>query len=507
MNDAPETYREREVKLRIHGLFKLPELVSEETGIGRAKRQLTRTLDAVYYDTEDLRLFRWGVTLRRREGGPDAGWHMKLPVPNSADSRDELRLPLDAGEQGEVPQELTRLVIPFTRGAPLRPVAHLHTERTPYLLYDRDGKAFAEVVDDSVSILDNGAIVERFRELEVEALTDDADLTTVVDILRKAGAVPAKGNKVSNALGPAAAQPPDVEEPAIVKPGDPAGEAMTSFIRKHVRAFILQDVAVRRDLPDAIHQMRVAARRMRSGLKAFGTLFDKEWAEHLIDDLQWAAGELGVARDTEVLLERLDHHADDLDAKEAKLVRALIDPQLRRRLDEARVRALTSLESPRHLALLDALVDAARSPKLTPLADEKCSDVLPKLVEKTFRKLTGRVKKLQLEGPSEIWHQARKAAKRARYTADAMSGIFGSPAKRLADALSDVTDILGEHQDACIAQDVLREMADTDGIDGRTGFALGLLHEHEFEQELHARLEFQRMWPDIRRVLKRTNLA
>ncbi|MEI6623783.1 MAG: CHAD domain-containing protein, partial [Actinomycetes bacterium] len=93
------------------------------------------------------------------------------------------------------------------------------------------------------------------------------------------------------------------------------------------------------------------------------------------------------------------------------------------------------------------------------------------------------------------------------YSAEAVTIVFGAPAKRLADAFSEVTEILGEHQDACIAQDVLRELARADGIDGRTGFALGLLHEHEFELELHARLEFQRIWPVVARSQKLTKLA
>ncbi len=146
-------------------------------------------------------------------------------------------------------------------------------------------------------------------------------------------------------------------------------------------------------------------------------------------------------------------------------------------------------------------------PRVTELGNSASKDVLPELVDRSFRRLARRVKQLELEGPAEVWHEARISAKRARYSAEAVSGVFGGPAKRLADALSEVTEILGDHQDACIAQDVLREMAATDGIDGRTGFALGLLHEHEFETELHNRLEFKRIWPHVRRVHKSTKLA
>jgi len=508
MTEAPTTNREVEKKLRVHGMYRLPNLVAPETGVGRAKQQVTRNLHAIYHDTSDLRLFRWGVTLRRREGGPDAGWHMKLPVDGADGSaRDELHLPLDAGDPGNVPDGFLQIIAPFTRGAALRQIAELKTERTPYLLYGADGEAFAELVDDAVSIFDEGQIVERFRELEVEALVEDADLGPIVDALVASGATPSVMSKAGSALGPASLNPPDILLPDEVDPEDSAGEAITAFLRKYARAFVQQDVRVRRDMPDAVHQMRVAARRLRSGLKAFGPLVDKDWAKHLRTELGWAAGELGVARDTEVLLERLDKGAEDLGHRDAALVRAIIDPQLNDRLDTARDRALVSLMSPRHLALLDALVYAAANPQLTALADDQCRHVFPELVDRTFRQLQRQVKGLRLEGPADSWHEARISAKRARYSAEAVSGVFGAPAKRLSSAISEITEILGDHQDACVAQDVLRDLAAGEGIDGATGFALGLLHEHEFEDELHLRLEFERVWPDVRRCHKRTKLV
>jgi CHAD domain-containing protein len=505
---APSTVREVEVKLRVHGLYKLPDLVAANVGIDRAKRQVVREMRAIYHDTRDLRLFRWGVTLRRREGGPDAGWHMKLPVKGITDGvRDELQLPLDAGQVGDVPAALATIAVPFMRSAALVPIADVRTQRTPYILFNAEGVAVAEMVDDRVAIYDNGEEVERYREIEVEALEPDFDLEPIVKVLVNSGATRSSISKAAAALGPDAAGPPDVLAPAKVGPHDSARDAITAFIRKHVRAFITQDVRVRRDLPDSVHQMRVAARRLRSGLKAFGPLVDKEWADHLRTELGWAAGELGGARDTEVLLERLDRHAEALGERDAALVRAVIDPQLNARLDSARGRALTSLSTPRHLALLDALVAAAADPQITKLGNEQSRNVLPALVDKSFHRLAKEVRLLELDGPAEVWHEARISAKRARYAAEAVSGVFGSPAVKLADALSEVTEVLGDHQDACIAQDVLREMAETSGIDGRTGFALGLLHEHELESELHNRLEFDKIWPHVVRVHKRTKLS
>ncbi|MCB0915598.1 MAG: CYTH and CHAD domain-containing protein [Actinobacteria bacterium] len=503
----PEELREIERKFRVHGLFRLPDLEAVPE-VARVVAQSTRSLAAVYHDTDDLKLFRWGVTLRRREGGDDAGWHMKLPVDGAQEGvRDELRVPLSDGAVGHVPEALADVVTAYVRNSELVPVVELRTERTPYLLYDDDGVATAELVDDQVSILDGDRVVSMFREIELLELADDVDLTPLVDLLMASGAQPSQLSKAVSALGPAAAVPPDIPKQESVGPADAAGDAVTAYLRKHARAFLTQDVRVRRDLPDAVHQMRVAARRLRSGLKTFAPLVDPEWAAELREELKWAAGELGHARDTEVLLERLDQHADDLSEREAMLIRAVMDPMLRDRLADAREHALSAMRSERHLALLELLVEGAARPQLTPLANSSCAEVLPPLVDKAWRKLNRSVKDLQLEGPSETWHQARIAAKRARYAAGAVIPVFGDPAAELEDALSEVTEVLGEHQDACVAQDVIREIAASRDVDGETGFALGLLHEHEFEEEIHNRVQFRDIWANAKKVQRHTRLV
>ena len=67
-------------------------------------------LSATYYDTADLRLLRSRMTLRRRRGGSDAGWHLKLPA--GADSRDEVRHPL--GRYRKPPPRWSRSAAPPT---------------------------------------------------------------------------------------------------------------------------------------------------------------------------------------------------------------------------------------------------------------------------------------------------------------------------------------------------------------------------------------------------------
>lgn len=507
----PTTYREVEKKLRVHALFRLPEL-SALPGIGAIEQQETRTLSAVYHDTEDLRLFRWGVTLRRREGGDDAGWHAKFPVVGEPEGvRDEVRLPLSAGAVGEVPAPLRDLLTALTREQILVPVAHLRTERTPYVIHDEQGEPALELVDDTVSILDGRHVAARFRELEIEAITEEAAsgdlLVAVVELLQAAGAVPGTSSKAATAVGPRASAPPDVVELDPVSPQDPAGEAVRAHLAKHIRRFLLQDVRVRRDLPDAVHQMRVAARRIRSGLKGFGPLVDQEWSQALRTELGWIAGELGAVRDTEVMIKRLDERAADLPPDEQFLAQAAVDKALNARIADARDHALKAMRSKRHLDLLVALVDAANHPRLTAEADRSGADVLPPLVEKAWRRLAKDVKALHLDSPAHPWHETRIAGKKARYAAEAVEPVFGKAAKPLVDALEQVTETLGDHQDAHVAQMTLRSLAAGSDLDPATGFALGLLYALEVDYEMSLRHEFKRTWPRIQKAHDETDLS
>ena len=141
-----------------------PSRLLGRRSIGAAEDQ---QLDAVYFDTPDLRLLRAGVTLRRREGGSDAGWHLKLPV--GKDSRDELRVPLGQARRTP-PAELTALTRVHTRGAEVAPVVRLRTRRRRWQLADDDGRPLAELVEDRVTAHTLGSDTEAtsWREVEVE---------------------------------------------------------------------------------------------------------------------------------------------------------------------------------------------------------------------------------------------------------------------------------------------------------------------------------------------------
>jgi len=497
-------HREVELKFRVTGAFTLPDLAALP-GVTRVETRPTFAMSNVYYDTADLRLFRWGITLRRRSGGPDEGWHLKLPVQGAGEGvRDEMRAPLS----DDLPASLARLVTAFARRAALAPVAALQTERTPRLLLDSAGSPVIEVVDDTVSVMDGDRVATRFREIEAEALTDPPDgdlLRAVGDALMAAGAVPGTMGKAGAALGPRSAVPPDVVELPWPDTSAPAGDVVSAYLALHCRRLLLADLLLRRDLPDAVHQMRVSARRLRSGLKVFEPLVDEDWARELRTELGWMASGLGAARDTEVLRERLDAHARELDEDDSVRARAVIDAALARRMSEADDEVRAVVDSDRYVALLESLVEGVRRPPLTERARESAEEALPPLVAKAFRRLDRRVADLEIDTPSPVWHEARIAAKRARYSADAVAPVLGHDMERLADRLADVTEVLGSHQDAHVAQTALRDLAPD--ADPAGAFALGRLLGIEEEAEMADRRTFLDLWPQVRRAAHRADVA
>jgi CHAD domain-containing protein len=448
---------EREAKLAAPPGFQLPELGGPDDGF-KAEPQTARRLRTTYYDTPDLRLARWGASLRHR---PGEGWTVKLPEGQEGALlvRAEHTFP---GDGRSPPAAALALVRPFVRTAKLSPTVRMRTLRRPVELRDREGSRLAEVVDDEVQVLDGRRIQARFRELEVE-LDEAADaglLERVVDRLLEAGAQAAEptpkylralGGR-ERALGPEVVQP-QVDDGATVETllrHDLAGGTLRLF--RH-------EAGVRTgEDPEAVHQARVATRRIRSTLRTFSALLDQEWTDRFRADLKWLADLLGEVRDADVLLQRFAGHLADLPAADAKPGRRLL-ARLAGQRDDARRRLLGAMATRKYAVLLDDLVAAAAAPALLPGADGPAAEVMPALVTKPWKKLRKQVRKAGDDPPDPELHQIRIRAKRARYAAEAVEPVIGKPAEDFADAVADLQGVLGDHHDAVVGEAWLREAA------------------------------------------------
>ncbi|WP_329278744.1 CYTH and CHAD domain-containing protein [Streptomyces sp. NBC_00691] len=477
-----DTKREIERKYEATSRTGLPDL-TRAAGVASVTDEGVTELDAVYYDTPDLRLAADALTLRRRTGGADAGWHLKFPVASGI--RDEIRAPLS----DTLPRSLAGLLRSRVRDTEVVPVVRLRSSRDVRHLRDGDGVLLAELSVDTVhaeGLTSGGEAAWTEIEVELADDTDPAVLDAVEKRLRKAGIRPSDSpSKLSRALAETGVEP---EAPAAAPqpPAAPgtAGAAVLAYVREQVEAIVTYDPAVRRDLPDAVHQLRVACRRLRSAFKTYRKVLDREATDPIGEELKWLAGELGVARDQEVLDERLRARLDELPRT---LILGPVRARLRRRDAalgrNARRQALAALDSARHLALLGALDALLADPPLRADAAGDARTVLAHAVRKDHERLARRIAHALSLEPQDArdlaLHEARKAAKRARYAAEASRPTLGKPAKRLAKRVKAVQSLLGEHQDAVVARGALRELAIVAHGAGESAFTWGLLYGHE----------------------------
>ncbi len=469
-------------------------------GVAAVSQPGERLLDAVYYDTADLRLIRAGITLRRRTGGDDAGWHLKLPA--GPDTRDEIRLPLDeqpakpaAGPASEtadlpatlpppradsaVPKELAALVRAYARDEPLAPVARIQTRRRVLRLLDQAGRILAEIAADHVSAGPVDGSAESWDEIEAELVSGDARLLTAIDArLRQAGARPAgTATKLERALS-GRLSPADAAQPPLTAESN-AGEVVLAYVRDQVAAICRYDSLVRRGEPDAVHQMRVATRRARSALHAFGGVIDWAATRPLGAELKWLATALGQARDAEVLRDRL---VTGLAAIPPALVvgpvQARITAHFAAEIARADNAVLRALDGQRYLRLLDDLDALLADPPVTSLAQRRAATALTRPVQHAHRRLDRALAAVPAAADHDAAiHEARKAAKRARYAAEAAVPALGAKALRQATQAKELQQLLGDHHDSVVARIVLLDLAAQARADGLDTFSYGLLYQ------------------------------
>ena len=326
--------------------------------------------------------------------------------------------------------------------------------------------------------------------------TDDELLGRIDVVLRHAGFVESgRSAKLERALG---------TEPAASRSGEaltrrsPAGLVVRAYLREQAATLRRLDPLVRRDEPDAVHQMRVTTRRLRSTLRTFEAVLPAS-ARRTAADLKWLGGLLGAARDAEVLAGHLSAIVGELPA-ELVLgpVAARLTGHFAPRRAAARADLLAALGSGRYLDLLDALDALCCGRPGGRAAARPAASELRKALRRPRRKAGAAMRRARDArddaARDAALHQARKAAKRARYGAEVAAPVLGGDARRFGRQMKELQSVLGDHQDTVMARPVIRHIAVTAWQSGENAFSYGLMYQRDAEAAVGLRRRARRVW-------------
>jgi CHAD domain-containing protein len=345
------------------------------------------------------------------------------------------------GGPAELPYELMRRLQALLRGRELVEVARLRAD------------------EEDVAVLEGQHVVNHFRNVE--------------DALRSSIRTRADEDK------------PPKDAPALTH--------VQAYLHRQLAALERHDPGVRLGSdPEDVHQMRVAVRRSRAVLRAARDLLEPEWMESLRNELEWLGDSLAPVRDSDVLLAHVRVQAAKLDAGDA-VTAGTIARQLEAEGHRARARMLEALDSQRYVALLEELDRAATAPRV-----RAAGGSLEEIARREFRSLRKTMGALGKRPSNDALHRARIRAKRARYAAELAEPAVGKRAKRFVSAAKTFQDVVGEHQDAVVAEDRIRAAARNAGS-ASAALAAGRLVQLERDRRRASRAAVPGAWKKLER--------
>lgn len=530
---------EIESKFAVSQSVVAPDLTQVE-GIAAVASQENQELSAIYFDTPDLRLTRQKITLRRRTGGNDAGWHIKMPADMG---RKEIRAGLDAAhsiptadDAYQVPVDIYAHIRAIVRTHPLQPIAQVDNNRTETVYATAEGQPVLEMCDDHVTAVSflPGGRETRWREWEIE-LTENAPesgpeiMLAAADALIAAGAFASTSpSKLATALGDSinhAPLPTSLDE-SNLDPNSPAA-AVVAALRANRDKIVEFDPRVRADEWDSVHQMRVATRELRSHMQTFHGIVEGPQIAHIEAELKMLAGLLGVARDAEVVEERWLKLLETEDSGVLdEATRAHLAQDMGAEYRRAHRHVIAALNSERYLNLLEALDELIANPPVAEAKEEvgaeteavaeasaaaladatpgiegesltaseaaedkaRMEHVMASHLAVAYDKLVARHKKavknwdneeLSLHEREEYFHDMRKAAKKLRYAAEAAGSATSLKTKALYAACKNMQSVLGDFQDSVTSRDKLLQLSAAARGRGEDTFGYGLLYQRE----------------------------
>jgi CHAD domain-containing protein len=518
--------REREIKLLAVSREQLLSLGRLPTLGGHALCPLSEAeQEDTYFDTPDYRLFRSGLSLRHRAKAGRYRVTLKEILPpgkrpllsDRGEWEEDIEDPSAIGSTGAIGERLA----PLFAGQRIEPLAILRTRREKHVLGTPEGGT-AELCLDSVEVFAPGAEtpVGAFFEMEAEDRGIGPEALEVLgqELVAAHGLLPSGLSKFERGLAVrgllAQARQEDRTYETTVLPTDRLIDAAYRVFRRHFERMRVNEPGTRlgEDI-EFLHDMRVSTRRLRAAFRTFAGAFPAPRLAGFNRELKWIAAMLGEVRDLDVYLERFPEYSVSLPEMDRAGLE-IFKTNLHSSRVKARTKLLRALDTARFqrfVTRFDQFLErGAPLRPSTASARLRVTTAAPTLFRRELKRV---LKKGRSVGETPIpddLHDLRIRCKRLRYTAEFFGDIYGKPLKKFIKTVVELQDLLGAHQDACMAGDVLRAFAANIRTGRRdallTALALGQLIAAQDRAAARSRARFHRAWSRFDRKSHRSEI-
>jgi CHAD domain-containing protein len=503
---------EEEIKLLAEGPVG-PEAVAEavrRAGFEVAPIERREQLD-VYVDTERADLLRRGVGLRVRylEGERRLTWKADGASEGATIRRPEIELRWPRKRTPEsaqrLPEEIRHEVEPVTYGRGFCEKLRVANDRSRFLITDPGTGAHAELVVDMVRPSDGERELDPFVELEIETLEGPAaPWPGLAEHLGRGFALSASAvSKLERSLRSAGVERPPLPRPEPLTRKTPLQRAALLCFLRHFRRLQANEPGTRRgDDVEALHDMRVSSRRLRSAFKRFGPAFRPGTLDRFTRLMRTTGQTLGPARDLDVFLESLEELQRGLPAT---LIEDLepFKASLRRERERERQRYVAWLGSPRRLdayAKFESFVEKGLAPSRR-VPELPVGHVAPLMILRRARKVFERGRAIDDGSPPEQLHRLRIEMKHLRYAMEDFSDLYGKKIKEFIKASKNLQNVLGAYNDVEVQLQALETWTEKLGgeLPSRSLMAVGSLVGVLVSRRQQTRAHFSEAWSDFDR--------
>ena len=483
----------------------------------------SRVLLDEYLDTTDWAFHRASFALRMR----DADGAVEATLKSFGDQSDgpyrrrEINEPLDrAGRAALLASAgpVARRVRAVVGAGELRGLFALRTERRTFdVSSNGTSRPIAEVALDATEVESADGEPLALSRIELE-LADPAALEAVEEFAAALGSVEgferASASKFAIGLAATGRSPGGVPDLGAtdVDPDSTLGTVAYAALRRQFAAFLANEPGTRlgEDI-EALHDMRVATRRLRTAVSVFSAALPPELLA-VRPDFGWVADVLGEVRDLDVQLEWLRGEAAASEGVDEVSLAPLVE-LLDGRREEARDRMLAALDSPRYASLVAVMTGMVRAGETTDVGSTPAARTMPDLLRRRWRRFNRVARALEPDSNDDDFHDARLRAKRIRYATQYAADLYGGAARPFVAAMKRAQEQLGRRQDAVVALALLERTAAEEPFAASTLSAMERLAEREHEvvrsvgetfPETHRRL--RREWRLLRAAAEQAAL-